>query len=409
MATQSKKNCPQCGKAVAKTAKYCNACGASLADSTSMQVIEVPKSAVTKPDIKIKTIDDVQSYLLKLAESANESIVCALQAQIQVLRYVQSPHLVDGTFEMLFENTRKALKYAVSEAERKEIQEKTSLMIHNYLFWVQARLDFEYHMIEDDESDNREQMRKLVANAAEMLADTVVQVATVAATTAISGGTTVAIKAAVTNDLVTSLNDPNKQAQRKGLFRRLIDWWTAEDRINERWEKYEQRQIEFYQSLDKLIEKLAKRSSIIGKSNLVAGIIDRYAGDLCHYHFRTQLNDAIRIKSDAVELGIRWMRGLAIGSIVVLAIAFVGRAIYRMFASLYNKFFADGVSTPWALTHLKYSALILVGVLAVVLLIFGVWYLCGVCVDLKAKRGMKKLEGAYMQVAKLYETTDDIY
>lgn len=402
MATQLRNCCPQCGKTTAKTAKYCTKCGAPLADGcTSIQVAEVSNQVVVTPTLK--TIDDVQAYLQKLAESANESIACALQAQIQVLHYVQSPNLVDGTFETLFENTRKALEYATSEMERKNIQDKTSLMIHNYFYWVQARLDFEYHMIKDEESDNREEKRKLVVDAAKKLADTVVSIVTTAATASVSGGPD-AIKAAIINELVTSLNDENKQTQRKGWIDRLFDWWYKKDRINEKWEKYRQRQDEFYQSLDKLIEKLAKRSSIIGKSNLVAAIIDRYAHDLCHYHYSTQLGNAIQIKNNAVEVGISWMPGLAIGSISVLAVAFVGRAIYRMFASLYSKIFADGVSAPWALTHLKYSAMILVGVLAVALLIFGVWYLCGVFVDLKAKRGMKRLKRRYLQVAKLYET-----
>ena len=93
---------------------------------------------------KAQNIQDVEVALQQIAETANESLAAALNAQIQVLRYVQSPKLYDSSFDLLFANVRKAIKMTDSSKEREMIREKSVVMINNYIFFMQAKNRLRY-------------------------------------------------------------------------------------------------------------------------------------------------------------------------------------------------------------------------------------------------------------------------
>ena len=59
------------------------------------EITTTPTAQLTKA----QNIQDVEVALQQIAETANESLAAALNAQIQVLKYVQSPKLYDSSFD----------------------------------------------------------------------------------------------------------------------------------------------------------------------------------------------------------------------------------------------------------------------------------------------------------------------
>lgn len=43
----------------------------------------------------------MENFIERLSEKANESAEAALKAQLQVIRYVQTPQLYDSSFDLL--------------------------------------------------------------------------------------------------------------------------------------------------------------------------------------------------------------------------------------------------------------------------------------------------------------------
>ena len=153
------KNCFKCKKEFDDSYNFCPHCGNVYKTNPPMST-----TAITK-------IEDVSSLLTNLQSSANESLSAALTAQLQVVRYIQTPELIGSTFDILLQNTKKAIKYANSDTLREQIRERTALMINNYIFFMQAKLDAQYMILQEDKKKSRENARQLISEAAEMLSE----------------------------------------------------------------------------------------------------------------------------------------------------------------------------------------------------------------------------------------------
>ena len=101
---------------------------------------------------EIRSLEEMTAYLAELAENANESLEAALKAQLEVIRYVQSPSLYDSSFDLFFKNVKNALKYAESQWAQDKIREQATIMIQNYVFFMNAKLQYE---IEVDREEQR--------------------------------------------------------------------------------------------------------------------------------------------------------------------------------------------------------------------------------------------------------------
>lgn len=120
--------CPQCGHSIQDGAKFCSECGYIIEQSTSVAITNQNKQQIAIPQQEIKTIQDMESFIEGLSEQANESAEAALKAQLQVIRYVQSPALYDSSFDMLFKNIKNALKYADSPQMEEMIRERATIL-----------------------------------------------------------------------------------------------------------------------------------------------------------------------------------------------------------------------------------------------------------------------------------------
>ena len=210
----------------------------------------------------------MESFIEGLSERANESAEAALKAQLAVIRYVQSPALYDSSFDMFFKNIKNALKYADSPRMEEMIRERATIMIQNYVFFMNAKLQFEIAV-------NQEEQRELMEEACTMLAESVAEVARMAMEGEDGGDggniEIMALKAAA--KMVTA-----KDSKGNSFLTKLWRLCTQDSRTK-------QKEGEFLQTIDKLTAKLYKQRDVIGHSDLIAGLIERYAADMTDYFY----------------------------------------------------------------------------------------------------------------------------
>ena len=87
------KNCVKCKKEFDDSYNFCPYCGSVYKTNP-----QISTTTITK-------IEDISSLLTNLQSSANESLAAALTAQLQVVRYIQTPELIGSTFDILLQNT----------------------------------------------------------------------------------------------------------------------------------------------------------------------------------------------------------------------------------------------------------------------------------------------------------------
>ena len=215
---------------------------------------------------KVDSSEEVTQYLTSLSQHANTSVAAALKAQIQVIKYINSPDLCGSAFDLFFKNLKRAIETSEDEEEIYEIREKAGLMLNNFIFFTKAKIEWEI-------SINRKIGEQLLEQAATGLAESVIDIASLA----IPGGNVskAAVKAKSLLNLKNIFFNPEEQGD--NLFKKLWRWATKNSRAA-------RKQAEFIDMLNRFVDKLAKNAEIIGQNNLVAGIIENYKGDLMNYH-----------------------------------------------------------------------------------------------------------------------------
>lgn len=325
------KNCVKCKKEFDDSYNFCPHCGNVYKTNPPMST-----TAITK-------IEDISSLLTNLQSSANESLSAALTAQLQVVRYIQTPELIGSTFDILLQNTKKAIKCANSDMLREQIRERTALMINNYIFFMQAKLDAQYMILQEDNKKSRENARQLISEAAEMLSDSIEGIAALAGTEGVSK--TPALKAEITKVVVNQIFTKQNE-KKKSFFGRVVDWFCQEDRQIERELEHEEQLNDFYKVLEEVFEKLERRKNTIGRNDLIAELINRYK-----YPIISQWQRAIEHNNDIFSDRCKTIGkycAIAIGAslFLQLLILFV-RWIYRLIASIFTTLEGGWATQQW--------------------------------------------------------------
>ena len=262
--------CRSCGTKMVENAKFCGNCGtspfsadASNATQNSVEVIEVEAVEVQEVQttqtgvqrIEITSVEQMESFLEGLQATASDSLASALSAQLQVIRYVNSPELTGTTIDTLLQNLKKAKEYAVTPREKDRVMEQGTLMMQNYVFFLKAKL---VYAIED----NKEEGRRLFAQAGTQLTKCV---------TAVMLDTS-----GLDTDVVVCNNLFDDVEQNVGLFRGLLNWWNKE-------KDNQKKRQDFYKGLHSMIGKLHKGRDIVGQSNIIAGLIENHTEGLADF------------------------------------------------------------------------------------------------------------------------------
>ena len=195
---ENSKFCSECGSSITEDATYCPHCGKAVGGCA---ITTTNESGALAPPSGINTVEDMENYLQELSKHANESAEAALKAQLQVIRYAQSPELYDSSFDMFFKCIKNALKYAESPKMQEQIRERATIMIQNYIFFMNARLQFEIAV-------NRKEYEELIEDACNELAKSTAEVATLA----IPGGTAakMTMKAAIATAAKSMITSKDK-------------------------------------------------------------------------------------------------------------------------------------------------------------------------------------------------------
>lgn len=257
------------------------------------------KSQIKKYD-SISSIDDMELYLTEIQRNASNSISCAINAQLQVIKFVSTANLIDSTFDLILHNIKKSVSYAKSKKEEDDIREQGALIIQNYVFFSKAKLQYAINK-------NEKEAVELYKEATIQLVQTSIKIA------AIASGNPAPI---LETSHQIALNILNSNKEKTGTFiGRLIEWIHKE-------QENEKRTNDFYLSLHNLINKLDRRFYIIGKSNLIAGLIQNYALDLTDYSLRSHFEHVEKLEKEKRKFQNKARRTIKLSIPVTILLTF---------------------------------------------------------------------------------------
>lgn len=228
------------------------------------KVAELPNDEVTQPAqpapegaMVISSVAGMENWLKTLTPEASPAAAQALQSQINVLNFIQSPAMSGMAIDSMLMCLEKALKLSTTEQQKEESREMFAMMIHNLMFFSEARLRY----VADQ---NKQEASQLLAEAGNMLAKSVFGVAGMALT----GGVSAAAIGKVVIKNVTSSSE-----FQSGFFGNLAAWLNNRALIQEK-------KAEFTQALKDLFANMDSYSGLIGTSILVHGMLARYSNQL---------------------------------------------------------------------------------------------------------------------------------
>ena len=346
------KNCVKCKKEFDDSYNFCPYCGSVYKTNP-----QISTTTITK-------IEDISSLLTNLQSSANESLAAALTAQLQVVRYIQTPELIGSTFDILLQNTKKAIKCANSDTLREQIRERTALMINNYIFFMQAKLDAQYMVLQEDNKKSRENARQLISEAAEMLSKSIVKIAALVATAGASeiSAHETEIAQVVVNQIFTKQDD-----QKKSFFGRVVDWFCQKDRLMERELEHEEQLNAFYKVLEDVFEKLERRKNTIGRNDLIAELINRYKYPIIG-KWQTAIENNNYIYNDRCRTIWKYCAIAIGGSFSIHLLVLVGRWLYKLIASIFTTSVDGWAVQQWHIFLIVLGAIVGITVLAYIVL-----------------------------------------
>lgn len=303
-----------------------------------------PQSSNEENNNVITSLHDMSLWLNKLQVGASPAVKEALSAQINVIRFVQSPTLIDTTFDTLMYSLDKSLRITQNEEERAGIREVFCLMIQNYVFFLDAKFQMAVNQ-------NREEGRKLFVEAGELLSNSIKDVALMA----VSGVDYQQIASTTISNLFAP---DNASGGLSGLIKGIINYINQEDII-------EEQKALFYKTTETIILKLGEPETkhLLGESNILSGTIKRYAPGIIQYNASS--SPVIGKAEEAINKNVKWSIGIAITWII-------GSLIWAFFRSLYYSFSGE-VWGPkgWFGNQMLWT----IGILAGIELIFLIIYL----------------------------------
>lgn len=228
----------------------------SLAAVKSSKPSKVEKTE-SSTDV-IDSLDGLSNYLHALQPDASPAVTMALQSQLQVLQYVQSPTMtlmvVDNVMVML----HKALKSAESDEQKEVLRESFASLLQSLIFVTEARLRYEV-------DSNKEESVRLLADAGDMLMNSVSSTAMMVVP--------LAAGVKVGKALPRMVNVLSAQNEQKGFLARLI-------MVKGKKAIIEEKKAEFDKTLNYIFDTLDSYAELIGPSIQLHGMLKRYADGL---------------------------------------------------------------------------------------------------------------------------------
>lgn len=294
---------------------------------------------------KCNTSEEVNEVLTLMATKANTSIAYALNAQIQIVKYVAKPDLYGSTFDLFFKNLGKAVKQAADEYNAYEIKEQAALMLNNFIFFIKAKIEWELDA-------NRRESEQLFVEASHGLAESVLSLASIY----YGGAAKVDVTVAAIQKLSKVFFDPEQGID--NIFMKAGRWFFKSIRTSEK-------MGQFHETLDRLADKLVDHYDVIGANNLIAGIYENYRESLIESHSHEwghywSLSEKCKKNSWQVPCFI-----IGVGGVVGSVVWFI-----RWIISLFSDF-----SEGWAQTQWMWTGIVLGGSsLVIAIVCLALWF-----------------------------------
>lgn len=220
-------------------------------------------------EIAIDSVDALSCYLNSLKPEASPSVMMALQSQLHILKYVQSPSMTLMVIDNIMVCLYKGIKSAGNDAEKELLREAFISLLQSFIFVAEARLQYEI------ETDKKEAMQ-LLANAGDMLISSVSSTAMLIVPIAAGVKMGHALPKMV-NVLATS-------GEQQSFLGRLIA-------VKGKKALIEEKKQEFYKTLEYIFETLDNYAKLIGPSIQLHGMLKRYAdGMIENYSIKQYAN-----------------------------------------------------------------------------------------------------------------------
>lgn len=215
---------------------------------------------------EIDSIGSLSGYIQSLQLDASPSVMMALQSQLHVLKFVQSPTMTLMAVDNILVCLYKALKSAKEYEEKEVLRETFCSLLQSFIFITEARLRYEI-------DSNREESVRLLADAGDMLMSSVTSTASLVVP--------VAAGIKIGNALPKMVNVLASNTEQNGFLGRLIMAKGKKAQI-------EEKKQEFDKTLCYIFESLDNYSELIGPSIQLHGMLKRYADGLVERYTREQ-------------------------------------------------------------------------------------------------------------------------
>jgi len=244
--------CQKCGNEISESTKFCAKCGNKInavtpQNNTNGNIEQSEDSPVTTTEVA--TIPQLKDQLIAMkdAKSSDAALTYAVEAQLQVLDVLNSPAMTSSCFDLMIESLSRALQMTSEEQQKKELQNRASIMVQNIIFFMEAKLRYE-------ENKHSEQGKVLLKKGCSLLAES--------ASGIMSGGLKAGVKimgGKLFDDLV----------KEDSFFSMLFDFIDKEERI-------EKNNREFDTFIADFFGKLDRYKNVFGKSILLTELVHRY-------------------------------------------------------------------------------------------------------------------------------------
>lgn len=216
---------------------------------------------------QIETLEQLKNTIenIKLDDVSlkSQALNTTLGLQLKVINLIDKSTLVDSSFDLIFSDFKKALRESIDEEEREIIREKVQLYIHNYIFFLDAKLCYFINK-------NKQNEEELLIEAANLLAENSADLLLLASGV---GAPRVVVSKLAKEILLKAKDNP-------GLIKKLTSWIKKEERQRDA-------TLNFIQTIDLLYKKLDYHKNSIGKSDLIHGLLIRWSEDVIRYRTNT--------------------------------------------------------------------------------------------------------------------------
>lgn len=296
----------------------------------------------------VSSLNEMLEWLTSWMGSTSPAVKEALLSQSNVISYVQSPILIDKTFDSLLVSLDKSIQKARSQKEQACIRSMFSRMVRDYVFVLEAK----YHTI--DEQD-RDVSHDLFIQAGDMLANSLKGIAQL-------------VEGNGTNNVNTVIVNPFAEESESSFARFFIK---LSKQYRDREDELDEQEDLFYQSLESIIKRLGeeKNKQLFGKTNLISETLKHCISCLQEYRVTQE-----KIAHNSWETAYK----MVIVGVIIIMVSLFFVAPVRAFFSF------GGLPHGWFLRQMLWSVLIAIG-----LVLIGI--LLSLPSELEWKRKMKEL------------------